>query len=524
MIRMQVFRKRFLIAASLFLVVLAFPAFVSPTSVTGDGVAPDCGRGRGSGIYIKGNEDFKGKYDFEGEGTLDDPFIIEGLQLTVRGYGIRIRGTTSYFIIRDCEFEGYNQGWGGTAIYFSRVENGVVENCAFTNMNRALVIHKSENIVIQENEFNSLMTGVRIKHSSSIQVSNNEIANNQWIGLYIAYSYDCIATENMIVNNKGLGVMLYDSGSCTLFGNYFEANEWGNAADVSGELTASDTNLWDDDVGLGNDWDDYEGTGVYLIPGDRGSVDRYPIGSSPIDTIAPVWNHAPEDKVIECGDPLNMMIAATDDSGIAYYSVNDTTNFVVDSTGTITFNRLLDPGKYPLEVRAYDPFENFCSASIIVELQDTICPEIDGPADVTYKEGETGNKLVWSVSDVLPSTYTIFVDDIEVDNGVWTEPSGTIEISIDGLSAGEYNYRLVVYDLGTNSASDDVTVKVEGKTPVPTTTPIPKPKTDAGANPPTDESMAGPYIEPVVVASGIGLPTVLGFAILFVIGKRREVA
>ncbi|MFW9887076.1 MAG: right-handed parallel beta-helix repeat-containing protein [Candidatus Thorarchaeota archaeon] len=524
MIRMQVFRRRFLIAASLFLVVLTFPAFVNPTSVTGDGLAPDYGQGHGSGIHIKGNEDFKGKYDFEGEGTVDDPFIIEGLQISVGGYGIRIRDTTSYFIIRDCEFVGAHQGWGGTAIYFSRVENGVVENCAFTNLNRGVEIHKSENNVIQQNEFNSVMTGIRIRHSSSIQVSNNEIANTRWIGLYIAYSYDCLVTDNMIVNNGRLGVLLYDSGLCTLFGNYFEDNGWGNAKDVSGELTASDANLWDDDVSLGNDWDDYEGTGVYPIPGNRGSVDRYPIGSSPIDTTAPVWNPVPEEEqVIESGESFKLLVTANDENGISFYWIDKTDLFSIDSEGNITSNDLLALGEYELEVRAYDPFNNFCSATFTVKVQDTVSPEIIGPVEVTYKEGDTGNKIAWSVSDINPSIYTIFVDDVEVEHGSWNEPTGAIEIFIDGLSAGEYKYRLEVCDLGTNSASDEVTVTVEGKTPVPTTT-IPKPKTGTDGNPPTEESMAGPYIEPVVVASGIGIPTALGFAILFVIGKRREVA
>jgi parallel beta-helix repeat protein len=527
MIRMQVFRRRFLIVASLFLVVLTFPAFVNPTSVTGDGLAPDCGRGRGSGIYIKGNEDFKGKYGFEGEGTADAPYIIDGLQITVRGYGIRIRDTTSYFIIRDCEFEGYHRGWGGTAIYLNRVENGIVENCAFTNMNRGVEIHKSENTVIQENEFNSVRTGVRIKHSSGIQVSNNEIANTRWIGLYIAYSFDCIATDNMIVNNGGLGVFLYDSGSCMLYGNYFENNGWGNAKDVSGELTASDTNLWDDDVSVGNDWDDYEGTGVYLIPGNRNSVDRYPMGSD-CDTIAPEWETAPVDQTIESGEPFEMIIKAVDASGISYYSIEDDTGLFsivnVDSVWKITCDQLLAIEDYVVEVYAYDPFDNFCSATITIKVRDTISPEIAGPTEVTYKEGDTGNKIVWSVSDINPSTYTLFVDTVEVEQGAWNEPSGTIEIFIDGLPAGEYNYTLEVCDLGTNSASHEVTVKVEGKTPVPTTTPIPKPKTGVDDNPPTDESMAGPFIEPVVVASGIGIPTVLGFAILFIIGKKREVA
>jgi parallel beta-helix repeat protein len=523
MMRMQVFRRRFLIATSLFLVLLVFPVFVNPASVFGDMEAPDC-EGK-SGIYIKADEDFNNKYDFDGEGTEDDPFIIEGLQISVRGYGIRIRGTDAHFIIRDCEFEGLSP-WGSTAIYISKAKNGVIENSFFTTLHRGVAIHKSENIRLQNNEFNSVRIGVRIKHSTMIQISNNEITSTKWCALYFSYSFDCTVTDNTIYDNEGLGIMLYDSGSFTLFGNYLGTNEWGNAKDITGELTVSYTNLWDDDVSVGNEWDDYEGTGVYPIPGDRGSIDRYPNGYQS-DTIAPEWSIAPADQTIESGDGLEMTIAATDASGISSYWIDDTNPFSISSTGTITNNQPLALGQYPLEVRAYDPFDNFCSATFTVDVQDTVSPEIVGPGEVTYKEGDTGNKIVWSVSDINPSSYAIFVDDFKVEDGSWVEPSGSIEISIDGLYADTYKYRLEVYDLGDNSASHEVTVTVEGKTPIPTgttTIPKPKPNMDVDGPPPTDDSMAGLDIETIVVASGIGIPTALGFAILFVIGKRREVA
>jgi parallel beta-helix repeat protein len=514
-----------MIATSLFLVLLVFPVFVNPASVTGDGVAPDCGK---SGIYIKSNEDFNSKYEFEGEGTEDAPFIIEGLQVTIRGYGIRIRDTDAHFIIRDSEFEGRSSGWGGTAIYISKAANGVIENCNFYNMYRGVALHKSENILIQNNVIDSVRIGIRTKHSTTIQISNNEITGTNWSALYFAYSSDCTVTDNAIYENKGLGIFLYDSGSFNIFGNYLGANEWGNAKDIAGECTSLDTNLWDDDVSLGNEWDDYEGTGVYPIPGNRDSVDRYPIGSTPPDTTAPEWNHAPEDQTIECGDPFEMRIVATDASGISYYWISDTNNFIVDNVdypGTITWSEPLAIGEYPLEVRAYDQFDNFCSATITVTVQDTVCPEIVGPLDVTYKEGETGNTLVWSVSDPNPSTYKIYQDGEPIIEDSWVGSS--IEISIDGLLPDTYVYRIEVYDLGGNSASDEVTVEVEPeKIPIPTTTTtiIPKPKTNTDLDAPSDDSMGAPVVEPAVVATGIIAPTILGITILFVLGRKREVA
>ncbi|MHA2140303.1 MAG: right-handed parallel beta-helix repeat-containing protein [Candidatus Thorarchaeota archaeon] len=600
MVRMQVFQRRFLIAASIFLVVLTFPAFVNPTPLQGDGVAPDSRQK--SGIYIKASEDFNEKYDFAGEGTEDDPFIIEGLVFQVRGYGIRIRNTDAHFIIRDCVFEA-PFGKGGTAIYLSKVANGIIENSEISNMNRGVAIHKSENIVIQGLEIDSVRVGIRIKHSAKIQISNNRISNARFVALYIAYSNDCTVIDNTISNNDGIGVLLYDSSACILYGNYLASNDGGNARDIIGEYTEAGTNMWDDGVSFGNEWGDYEGTGVYLIPGNRGSVDRYPIGSQ-IDTIAPEWNSepqdqtveyntdfvmmleatdangisyysvsdevhfsvdsegkvtnksaltlgeyqlevaaydpsgnfcsatitvtvqdtvspewlkAPEDLTIECGSELEMILQATDANGISSFWVSNTELFEVDSDGRVTDKIALDIGEYTLEVRAYDPSNNYCSATLTIVVQDSLCPTISSPEDVTYKQGETGNTLAWVIADNNPASYAVYLDNVLIEEGQWAETVSTVEVSIDGLGANEYLYRLEVYDLGGNTVFDEVNVTVTPRktiiTTITTDPPIPIP----GSAP-----EARPLGEQMLIITGIGLP-VLGVAgAAFILGRRRE--
>ena len=79
------------------------------------------------------------------------------------------------------------------------------------------------------------------------------------------------------MHTNGVGITIrsdwsYDSSQNEIFGNMFVNNTEGNALD-DGE-----DNSWDDGIGSGNFWDDYGGTGVYVIPGTAGSVDHYPLG------------------------------------------------------------------------------------------------------------------------------------------------------------------------------------------------------------------------------------------------------
>lgn len=92
------------------------------------------------------------------------------------------------------------------------------------------------------------------------------------------------------------------------------------------------------------------------------------------DALSPSWQPYPSDQIIELGDHLSYQVSAWDRSGIDHYWVSDTENIAIDSNGVITTNTLLEVGVYDLEIRAYDPYENYCSAIIQVIVQDTTAP------------------------------------------------------------------------------------------------------------------------------------------------------
>jgi hypothetical protein len=53
-------------------------------------------------------------------------------------------------------------------------------------------------------------------------------------------------------------------------------------------------NSWDNGINSGNYWDDYSGTGHYVIPGQANSSDRFPLGIDDVRNTTPSINSPPD--------------------------------------------------------------------------------------------------------------------------------------------------------------------------------------------------------------------------------------
>lgn len=98
--------------------------------------------------------------------------------------------------------------------------------------------------------------------------------------------------------------------------------------------------------------------GVYFY------LQNNPEGSS--DTISPNWIITPSNQFNREGNLFSYDVNASDAEGIDSYWVNDTSKFSINSNGLIDSIGTLNLGSYWLEIRAYDPSNNFCTATIKV--------------------------------------------------------------------------------------------------------------------------------------------------------------
>jgi len=186
------------------------------------------------------------------------------------------------------------------------------------------------------------------------------------------------------------------------------------------------------------------------------------------DTTIPTWTEEPSNQIVEFGVGIQFDVVAFDLSSIHHYWVNDT-RFQITSEGIITNATILMYQNYTLELRAYDPYDNFVSTDISLSLIDTTSPIVDHPSDITYTVGETGNVITWTPYDLLPESYQILRNYTIIKTGLWNSSSEYISISVDGLAPDLYEYIIVVYDKSGNSASHTVFVYVLESTTTTTT-------------------------------------------------------
>ena len=214
-------------------------------------------------------------------------------------------------------------------------------------------------------------------------------------------------------------------------------------------------------------------------------------------------------------------------SGIQWVSFNpDGSGSVTDYSAPYQQNWNLDDeslGSHFVVVTVRDNVGHQVTKTHYFTVVDTIDPVLNSPSDIEYTFGEIGNSIDWNGTDIRPSSYEVFVDDVSTFTGSWNDTSEHIVIDVDGLAAAIYNYTCVVYDEAGNIAVDTVFVTVEAapttttpSTTTPTTTsPTTTTPTTSDTGPPAD-------LTPLVVVAVVGVVGIL--LVVFVVIPRMKKA
>ncbi|MHA1637226.1 MAG: hypothetical protein ACTSUB_04345 [Candidatus Thorarchaeota archaeon] len=86
------------------------------------------------------------------------------------------------------------------------------------------------------------------------------------------------------------------------------------------------------------------------------------------DLTVPSWIIGPTYQEIHEGETLSVQFSAEDESGISGWTVNDTVNFHINSTGLLTNLTSLTDGDYNLNISAVDAFGNILSHTIRIRV------------------------------------------------------------------------------------------------------------------------------------------------------------
>jgi hypothetical protein len=185
------------------------------------------------------------------------------------------------------------------------------------------------------------------------------------------------------------------------------------------------------------------------------------------DTLAPAIDSR-LDKYIEYGDPTGSINWTASELLPHSYEIYLDGVLIDDGAwggGMVTVSiTVSDLGSYNYTVFLNDTSGQVSTHTIWVFIEDTTSPTINTPADIYYDEGDTGNSITWSPSDLLPSSYVVYMDEAVLKSGAWNSSSESIIVSVDGLAFGAYNYTIVVADSTGNTATDEMWVYVHDGT------------------------------------------------------------
>lgn len=174
-----------------------------------------------------------------GKGTVEDPFIIKDVILNAQNSGccILIKHSSVYFRIENCIILNSSFGalindkaeflpWNVIAgIVLEDVKNGIILNNEISNNNGiGLFMLNSDNNEISGNKINNNKDGIVKLYSNFNNITENQISNNLEDGINLILCNFNIISGNSINDNKN-GIILYFSNNNTISGNNLIGNE-----------------------------------------------------------------------------------------------------------------------------------------------------------------------------------------------------------------------------------------------------------------------------------------------------------
>ena len=176
-------------------------------------------------IIIWKDEDFN-YYDFPGEGSKDNPFVIQNYNITTESrYGIYISNTTAHVIIRNCYIDALNDGIRIEYVAdetFSIVNNKCVNNYVGIN-----IVYSHSILIINNTCENNLQSGITLAISDHNSIVNNTCSYNGEDGIGIWDSINSTLINNICNGNGESGLDITYTANITLTNNYCSSNKYG---------------------------------------------------------------------------------------------------------------------------------------------------------------------------------------------------------------------------------------------------------------------------------------------------------
>lgn len=168
----------------------------------------------------------------------------------------------------------------GSAFICYNSTNLHIVNNTISNNEDGISLSSCSFVTLHNNTCVNNQRGFSIYNCINITITNNTISENYWEVLSLDGSKNCSIVFNLFKENNAYAIEDYSSiGVNYIYYNDFIDNNLGGSSQAYDNQPA---NIWyKTSTNNGNYWSDWIGTGSYIIDGNAGAVDPYPL-STPI--------------------------------------------------------------------------------------------------------------------------------------------------------------------------------------------------------------------------------------------------
>jgi parallel beta-helix repeat protein len=406
-------------------------------------------------IYIDGDDGFGD--DWPGEGTKDKPYIIEGLHIKSNVFCIKIVGTSSYFVIRDCLLENRDAIVDGNGIQIERVSNGVIERCIIDGMSTGIRLLKSQEINVSSCQITKGKGGVRLEKVQFSEVRRCDISEFDY-GIY-ASKVDYSSLNNNSVKTTTNGIIIDSCRETSISRNMIQTADQGLSLYTSEMLNASSNVIADVRTGtflkfthssfvVKNDIRDGS-YGIFLESSDGNEVDSNHITDVRSTALYVIysWNNNFTRNEITDNAGAGIYLYDSADSVlyanfIGYNLMGDAFDYVGPATKSHS-NSWDDGhgvGNVWGEISTFTPFSIAGDRGSIDHYPVPILTT-GNPSGFTVEAGLSFT-ITWNASAVRPHYYSVEQDDIVIEETLWD--GKPIDVVITSLDPGVYRFTLIV--------------------------------------------------------------------------------
>jgi len=227
-------------------------------------------------VRVIGNDAFE-MQNWPGSGVSEDPYIIEGLNITANGYhAIVVTETSAHFVIKNCLI--VTEGATADGIQIVNSSNGTIENCQIIGSRFGVYMSSTADCKVLGCRISgTLSIGVAVYYTERPTIRNNTVYDTNK-GIRFQSVNNGTVHNNTVYRTVDGGIVMYHGTSNnSIVGNRIGWNGPDYLIDPLFHATDHGENRWDDNVSSGNFWTGYNGSEVFQIPGTGNAADRFPL-------------------------------------------------------------------------------------------------------------------------------------------------------------------------------------------------------------------------------------------------------